>query len=800
MEKFETKKYFSEREKKLKEEVKVEISKEDWQTLEIIAQRVGGDFGMKVKLGEPGEGSFFDLEEEHSIIFDPLDIKGNPEQAKFVAGHEGAHRAITLKPREIGLSSKKIEELYSQIGFSYLQNSIEDPAVNDWLRKRFPGLDPYVEQVYNKQLKKENAVLSTLEVKRIAAQLGYWPRFVQYGSEVIRDWHQKRFSQTLDPAVEKALKRTIKYARESIATIPDPQKLTRDREEIIAIGQKRFENNTNWIWPEVKKLVEMDLHTEEKRQMLKEFKQKQKELRQKQKEMQEAQERGDNQRTKELQEQIDRLTDELDPFNQLSKDVRKELQEKIDKTIREAVKQLNKEIEDKQKQIEEAKKKQEELNKEIQDLKEKAKSASGKEKEEIEKQLQQKRAEKLQEEMKQKKAEKDLKDIQQVLDKMLSGEEMPYPEDKLSQETKKEIEKLFNNLPQRKKTELNQKAEQQLEDFEDAINESMEGKLNEDRPESHQERRERKRAEREAAKKSKKAKIERERIEREVEKIRKEKMTPYEKARSEVIGLIDDLYYRLRRILKPQEYGGQETGYPSGQILDISRAMQAEADEMQKYKLWTRETAPEKKDYRFWHLIDLSGSMMGEKIQETFKGFIVVGEAIDRVENLNSETLTVHQGITGFHERIFPFKEISERFTKEVEDKLSTMPDRVRDIDAGTNTYAGTLFSLKMLEKNLGETANFLLTFSDGEPNYDIRSKLKNLLKESKEERDKLKIRVGLIWLGESEDEEKLQELVKKYGYDFGLVMRAIKPEEGKNFSEALAELLEDIVENPEKY
>jgi nitric oxide reductase activation protein len=228
--------------------------------------------------------------------------------------------------------------------------------------------------------------------------------------------------------------------------------------------------------------------------------------------------------------------------------------------------------------------------------------------------------------------------------------------------------------------------------------------------------------------------------------------------------------------------------------------MQTEKDFLQKQKLWIRETAPERKDYRFWHLVDLSNSMAGEKIEETFKGFIVVGEAIDRLENLNSDTLNIRQGITGFHNKIFPFKEPNERFTKQVEDKLSGMPERTYDRDAGTNTYSATIFALEALKQVRGETGNFLLTFSDGEPNYDIRDQLKKLLKEGKEERKRLKIKVGLIWLGEEEDQEKLQELVKEYGYDFGLVMPAVRPEKGKNFSEALAELLEDIVKNPEKY
>ncbi|MGC9031778.1 MAG: hypothetical protein ACP5H7_03390, partial [Minisyncoccia bacterium] len=119
MGKFEERQYFPKKPDEKSDISEIEIPEKDWKTLEIITKRVGGDFGMKVKLGEPGGGSFFNPE-DGSITFDPLHIRENPELAKFVAGHEGSHRAITPGPREIGLSPEEIRELYSQIGFGYL--------------------------------------------------------------------------------------------------------------------------------------------------------------------------------------------------------------------------------------------------------------------------------------------------------------------------------------------------------------------------------------------------------------------------------------------------------------------------------------------------------------------------------------------------------------------------------------------------------------------------------------------------------------------------------------------------------
>jgi len=790
MEKFEAKQYFSEQKKSIEEKLEeIEILEEDWQVLKIIAQRVGGDFGMEVKLGEPGGGNFFNPE-DGSITFDPLHIKENPEQAKFVAGHEGAHRAITPHLKELGLPPEKIRELYSQIGFGYLQNVIEDPTVNTWMGKRFPGLKSYTEKTYDEQFKKENVVLSTPEVQRIAAYLGYWPRFAQYGSEIIREWHQKRFSQKLDPAVEKALQRTIDDARKSRTTIPNSQKS--ERKEIIQTAQERFRINTEYIWPEVKKLVEMDLHTEEKRQMLEDFRQKQKELEQKRKEMEQAQKEGNKQKQEELQKEIEGLEKELDPFNSLPEDVKKELQEQIDKAVQEAAEKLNREIEEKGRQAEEAKQKQEQLEKEIQDLEEKVKSTQGKEKEELERQIQKKKIEKLEQEMKQQQAEKELKDIQDALDNIQSGEEMPYPEDKLSEKTKQELEKLFNKLPRQKREELKDKARKQLEDFEDTINKELGGKLNKDKPESHKERRERETREKEAEKNRLEAEKERERVEKErkeikeiekkLEELRREKMTEYDKAYEEVADIINSLYVRLKKFFLPERHPKWKKGYPTGSRLDLEKAMQAEADPRYLEKIWERKTIPHKLDYRFSVLVDLSGSMMGEKIEETFKGVVVLIEVLER--------LGIQYEIIGFSDSSKIFKGWKEKLSKELRDKLSGMKTWG---GGGTATTEATQKAYQELLKNLGKD-NFLITLTDGQPNNaeSLKKELEKIVKEKK---------VKLVGIGLGPNTEFVQDFYKAA---FSLEKLKISEEERcqgqKDFTEAFADLLEDMIRHPEKY
>lgn len=712
-----------------------ESIKKTWEELVLIAQRVGGDFGMRVTLGESGKGSFFNPD-DISITLDPLQVKEDPNLAKFVVAHEGGHRAVSVSPTQLGLAPRKIEELYSQVGFGYLQNAIEDPATNSWVEKRFPGLRPYVDEAYDKQFEENNAVLTTPEVTELAKRLGYWPKFSHYGSELIRYWHNEKFSESLDPAVEGVLKKTIKEATQSMGNIPDT--VTYRERQVLRKAQERFRTNTEKIWPHVKELIEDDLKTTDERHLAANLFEQLESLDRMEKELQKALESNDKEKAEELERGVNELKEKIN-----SSPLAQELMEELRNQIGEAIASIAKE------------------------------STESEEKEGV---------------------------------GGASGFGPPVPMDKFSNELRKALNDWFEGLSEEQKKAIREESKKILSQFEDELNKRFNGKLNEEGQPSHKElsRKEQPKRSVPPAARVSSSPNDDQALQERLEKMRDVMMTPYEKERKEVVGLIDYLYLRLRRILKPEEYGGQETGFASGHVVDMSRAMQAEHDIHQKQKMWIRETAPESRDYRFWHTVDLSGSMDGEAIKSAFRGFIVASEALDRVEDMNNENVTVRQGITGFHNRVFEYKGYRERFTRDVEERLAGMVQRPKDRDAGTNTYYATSTALHNIESDLGKTANFLFTFTDGSPNYDVRESLGELLKNSKEERSKKKIKVGLIWVGSVADErvgqKELEKLVKEYGYDFGLLMPATGEVGGKNFAERLADLMEDVVENPNKY
>lgn len=813
------------------------IPHDQWQALEMIAQRVGGDYGMHVKLGKPGEGSFFDPSDT-SITLDPVHVRRNFSFAKFVSAHEGSHRAITIGPAELGVPDAVIEELYSRVGFAYLHNIIEDPAVNDWACARHPGLNKDVKSTYDEQFQNENAALSTPEVQRIAAQLGYWPRFCQYGSEIIRDWHQGRYSYTLDPAVQKALTRTIADARTGISTIPSPE--NRDRQEILAAAQERFRISAEALWSEMRKLVEQDLHTEELRQMVNDQRSTPENIQRKKQEQKNAHDRGDAAAEQAHSKDIERLEQFGKAFNQLPEDVKENLRQAIERAVKDRDAQLDQDLNKANKEKNDARQNLKKISQEKRRLEKDIKKADGEARQSLKGQLKKVAEEQALQQGRAREASRaEAHAKQRIKESQTRKKDTPLPLDALSQKTREALETLFAHLPKDKRGDYRKQAEQQLGEFEDELNKGLQGKLNQELPPSHRDISQAEQTQRAAAQTSERMDSNQARMLNALAQEREAQSSRYEKKRGPLSGQIDDLYFRLHRILKPEEYGQSEEGYPSGTGFVLVRAMQAGKDIKQKRAMWTRDTAPGIRDDRYIALVDLSGSQAGKKIEETVNGIIVETEAFDRIENGNSDTLTIRHAIMGFHSKYFEYKGMDERLTKDVEDTIITMLDRPSDKDAFTNTYEGTLRAYEHLKENIGRTSNFLLTFSDGEPNYDAREPLKKFLTEGRDEREQLNIKIGLIWLGEEFGQDDFEKLVKNYraniaasaetalraqaqkdgyhqaavsllvtvyGYDFGLAMLAVTPQQAgsgpapDDFATRYADLLEDLVKNPDSY
>lgn len=228
-----------------------------------IARKVSPNPHLKVVIGKPGSHSFKILNTD-VLVLDPLMLLKSQSTAHFVTGHEASHDAISRSMTQIGLSEKQSKELGAKTGYQYIHNIVEDPVVNDFMCVRVPELRKDTQKFYDEQFANENAAMGTPDSAAFAAALGYTPRFVQYGSEIMRDWHTGEFSSKLDPDVAKVLPMVIDKSRETMRTFPQDGGL--DEKQVLDFARRRFLLVHEYVWPDVERLVKMDLETERRRQ------------------------------------------------------------------------------------------------------------------------------------------------------------------------------------------------------------------------------------------------------------------------------------------------------------------------------------------------------------------------------------------------------------------------------------------------------------------------------------------------------------------------------------------------------
>lgn len=592
-------------------EVKILRAEEE---LAVLSQVVGGDFGMSVKFGRLGSGSFYNPETAE-IILDPRILAENKKWlARFVAGHEGGHRAISKSLEQIGLKKEKAVELYDNLGFGYLGNCEEDCATNDWVSSVFERFKDSSDKNYREQFEKENTAMTTPEIQRIMAMLGYTLKFVSFGSEIIRKWAIGRYSKELDENVRAALKRTEAASKKYWREIPEKFSKGSEREDS---ARERFKIFYEKIWPEAEKLVKMDIDREKMRELAKKMMEQMKERKG---------EKGEG------EEAMQRLP--------LPKEMREELEKAMN------------------------------------------------EKEGLKK-----------------------------------GEKNSVPWDKLSDELKKKLQKIYNKLPKEVREELEKKAKENLEDLEDELIKASRGKLSEDEnPSTHEELdkikaelEKEKVKEEEIEKALKKSETERKKIKKELEDKITGDLAEYDKIYREVAPLADKLYNRIHQIFLPHRHPRWVKGFQTGHRLDLAKVMQFQADRSLYDKIWERKTIPQKIDYRFTLLVDLSSSMRGKTIEQTFRGVIVLAEVLNR--------LGIKAQILGFQDDIMRYKEFDDQLSHKIRQDMAVMRKEVNDMGnhnrSGWNSDGYCLKKAsEMLSRQKGKD-NFLIVLSDGLPAPD---------------------------------------------------------------------------------
>jgi hypothetical protein len=553
--------------------------------LRAIGRTIGKDFAMKVEIGkEPGWR--YKFKPINTIEVDPNDVRQKGLEYCFgLIAHEGAHRRVS----RMDFISK---EQWQESGFSFLMNAVEDPRVNNWVREKYEGAIDWLERVYNEIFSAEDGIDNKAKEK-----LGYTPKHIRYGLEVIRYWHIGQFSEDVPDEVRMVLDKTISNAVKAYETLPKKEPV---EDEIVEKAKKMFEIVLSKIWPEYKKLVDKSIDDETVRQMIKDM------VNNNELDLPKEASMGGDKKT-EKKEKGEKSSEPL-PLDQMSKEAREEIEKKL--------------------------------------------------------------------------------------------------KEKLEGMSEEERENFF--------TEMEVKAREILDELETDLDKIIKGKFS-DQPETKTEEKGREEFERKEAEDAKKIAEELAAARKELDKKLEAEKSEYQRAYEEVKPYIDKVADDLMNIFIVKRFPLFRPGFP-GQKLRLKGAMAYEGQK--DYKgLFERRLPTERSDYTFLLLVDLSGSMAGEKIEETFKGTVLFAEALAKV----ASTLgAIKVAVYGFQNELIPYKEFESDMDDTVRNKMSIMKNEVSNKgDFNQSIYNNDGYCVEGASAILREqsgTNNFLVILSDGQP------------------------------------------------------------------------------------
>lgn len=622
--------------------------------LSSLAYFIGKDFQIPVELNEPGKGWHWDFQ-KNIIRIDPKDLLDKPmDYLRFVISHEGGHRRISR-------TEFIPAETWRQPGFSFMMNAIEDPRDNNFVAENYPKFREQMQLAYEMNLDMENKFKEKAQEK-----LGHQPRFMQAGFEYIKQWFLDQedgyeISEDLPDEVKQVVRDTIQAARDSWTTYPsrggadgkESEKAADGRtvtgEELISeYAKASYQINLERVWPEFRKLVEKDMEDQRTQELLDEMQQGK------------AESGGQG------------LPQELD--DQLTSEEQKELEKAIDEAIEKAKQDQAKSDHDGESSEEQGGESGEAPVDEVGKPSEQAGQKS-----------------------------------------------KPIDLDSLSPELRQKIKDYIDSLPEDKKKELAEKAEKSISDFEKELDEELGGKLsdNPDKKEARGQAEEKTEPEIEqktetevASKPVDSSELEKYR-EMVAETLKKDENV-YEEYRREVLDVINSLENDLREIFVARRMHAWRGGFKSGKRIDIKRRIQEKAKEISamESRAWEKRELPSEKDYAISLLVDLSGSMQGEKIEETFRAVVVLAEVLNR--------LSIQTEILGFNDRIYEYQKFGQDISREIRENMGGMLQEVDDTSGtGKAQWNDDGWALSQTSESLAKQKakeKFLIVLSDGTP------------------------------------------------------------------------------------
>lgn len=704
------------------------------RVLSSLAYFIGKDFNIPVELNEPGEGWRWNFK-ENIIRIDPKDLLEKPmDYLRFVICHEAGHRRIT-RADFIPI------EIWTQPGFSWMMNCIEDPRENNFVAEVYPRVRDYMNFSY--EFDNELADKAKEEGRK---KMGFVPRFIKAGLEYIQQWFREangkpfEINADLPEEVKQVVADTLEAAQDSWLRYPSREEADESEELIRQYAEVSYEINRDKVWPEFKKLVELDIIDAKTQKALQDIA-KEHQVKQKDESVEPTEPKLSG---VELPEQLkERLTpEEIDELN-------KEIIGAIERGIDQAEKGPLLEGEERPvpEPVIDLEALSDEIKKKIVDY------IDSLQKEE------QERLEAL--------ARALLKELEEDLDRALQGKLVEEPGEG-GEEV--EVESEPESTPESEPKPESKPKESQKDEEPKKSNVSADAVKVSEPPLEKQERAYGERV-----------------ISDKLKELLEQEANAYEKYRREVLPLIDQLEQDLRQIFVERKLHAWQGGQKSGKRIDVKKRIQEKAKgvPVMESRAWEKREAPKEKDYAISVLVDISGSMFWDnKSVEALKSIIVLAEVLNR--------LGISVEILGFNDKIKNYQVFDESMSDQVRERIGEMlkdaaekrcemcrmDHNATDIGWATETAADALAKQKAEHKFLITLSDYLLEDSwNRKGDYKLDKVIERIL-------DKTDVRMVGLGIGN----ESL-DLTKFYPNSIANV-------DAKEMAAKLADLIKEVIAN----
>lgn len=183
----------------------------------------------------------------------------------------------------------------------------------------------------------------------------------------------------------------------------------------------------------------------------------------------------------------------------------------------------------------------------------------------------------------------------------------------------------------------------------------------------------------------------------------------YQELKKGIYPQIQRLTQELENLLRPTHRGDWQDGYTSGPKVNIRKMLQQEARNQvmhtdPKIDFWQRKTKITKRSVAATLLVDLSGSMRGEKSIAALQGAILFAEAL--------HALDIPASVAGFKTEVIPVVGFGERFSNVHRRNIAKM---LRQVGSINHDALAVEWAYKELTKQ-SAVEKILIVISDGQP------------------------------------------------------------------------------------